>query len=217
MRNMLFTAALNNMSQGLLMVDSDRRVIVCNKRFHDMFQIAESKAAPGTTTAALFRAIEVEGGLSTRAVESIYQQQEELAASQRSGVFVNSEDDKLALAISQRPLPDGGWIATYEDVTERQRSEGRIRFMAHHDSLTALPNRDLFRNKVTEALGELTDSGNHLALLYLDLDRFKFVNDTLGHSAGDELLGIVARRLQGCVRDADTLARLGVMSLPFCM
>jgi len=208
-RNMLFTAALNNMSQGLLMVDSDRRVIVCNKRFHDMFQIAESKAAPGTTTAALFRAIEVEGGLSTRAVESIYQQQEELAASQRSGVFVNSEDDKLALAISQRPLPDGGWIATYEDVTERQRSEGRIRFMAHHDSLTALPNRDLFRNKVTEALGELTDSGNQLALLYLDLDRFKFVNDTLGHSAGDELLGIVARRLQGCVRDADTLARLG--------
>jgi diguanylate cyclase (GGDEF)-like protein len=208
-RNMLFTAALNNMSQGLLMVDSDRRVIVCNKRLHDMFQVAESKASPGTTTAALFRAIEVEGGLSTCAVESIYQQQEELAASQRSGVFVNSEDDKLALAVSQRPLPDGGWIATYEDVTERQRSEGRIRFMAHHDSLTALPNRDLFRNKVTEALGELTDSGNQLALLYLDLDRFKFVNDTLGHSAGDELLGIVARRLQGCVRDTDTLARLG--------
>ena len=97
-------------------------------------------------------------------MESIHQQQEEFAASQRSGVFVNSEDDKLALAISQRPLPDGGWIATYEDVTERQRSESRIRFMAHHDSLTALPNRDLFRNKLTEALGELTDSGNRSGL-----------------------------------------------------
>jgi diguanylate cyclase (GGDEF)-like protein len=208
-QNMLFTAALNNISQGLLMVDSDRRVIVCNKRFHGMFQIAETKASPGTTTTALFRAIAAEGGLNTRAVESIYRQQEEFATSQRSGVFVNIEDDKLALAIAQRPLSDGGWIATYEDVTDRQRSETRIRFMAHHDSLTSLPNRNMFRGKVAEALSQLPEGGNNLALLYLDLDKFKNVNDTLGHSAGDELLGIVARRLQGCVRDSDTLARLG--------
>ena len=208
-RNMLFTAALNNMSQGLLMVNSDRRVIVCNKRFLDMFQITATSAPPGTTTTALFRTIEVHAGLSAPAVESIHQQQEELAELQRPGVFVSIEDDKLALSVSQRPLPDGGWIATYEDVTERQQSESRIRFMAHYDGLTNLPNRVLFHSKMAEALGELTEDGDCLALLYLDLDKFKFVNDTLGHSAGDSLLEIVARRLQGCIRDTDIVARLG--------
>jgi diguanylate cyclase (GGDEF)-like protein len=208
-RNMLFTAALNNMSQGLLMVDSNRRVIVCNKRFHDIFHISESNAFPGVTAMALFRAIEDEEGLNARAIESIYRQQEEFAASPRSGVFVNADDEKLALSISQRPLPDGGWIATYEDVTEQQRSESRIRFMAHYDSLTGLPNRSLFHTQLTEAIGQLSDGGNDLALLYIDLDRFKFVNDSLGHSAGDAVLEIVARRLQGCVRDADLVARLG--------
>ena len=208
-RNMLFTAALNNMSQGLLMVDSDRRVIVCNKRFHDMFRISASDASPGTTTASLFHAIENRAGLSPRAVESIYQQQEELAASQRGGTFVSTEDDALALAVSQRPLPDGGWIATYEDVTERQQTETRIRFLAHHDALTNLPNRVLFRSKIAEALSQLTADGNDLALLYLDLDRFKLINDTLGHPAGDALLEVAARRLQGCIRSTDFVARLG--------
>jgi diguanylate cyclase (GGDEF)-like protein len=208
-RNMLFAAALSNMSQGLLMVDSNRRLIVCNKRFHEIFHVSEASAYPGTTTVALFRAIEGGGGLNARAVGNIHQKQEEFAASQRSGVFVNAEDETLALAISQRPLPDGGWIATYEDVTDRQRSESRIRFMAHHDDMTGLPNRNLFRTKLTEAIGRSSDSQNGLALLYIDLDKFKFVNDTLGHSAGDTLLKIVAQRLQGCVRDADIVARLG--------
>jgi diguanylate cyclase (GGDEF)-like protein len=208
-RNMLFAAALDNMSQGLLMVDSDRRVIVCNRRFHDIFHVAASNTAPGTTTVALFRTIRNGGGLNERAAESIFRQQEQFATSLRSGVFVNVEDEKLALAVSQRPLSDGGWIATYEDVTERQRSESRIRFMAHHDGLTSLPNREMFRSTVAEAISQLNDTDAHLALLYIDLDRFKFVNDTLGHSAGDTLLEIVARRLQGCVRDADMVARLG--------
>ena len=142
-------------------------------------------------------------------MESIYQQQEELAASQRGGTFVCTEDDTLALAVSQRPLPDGGWIATYEDVTERQQTETRIRFLAHHDALTNLPNRVLFRNKISDALSQLTEDGNDLALLYLDLDRFKLINDTLGHPAGDALLEVAARRLQGCIRSTDFVARLG--------
>ena len=85
----------------------------------------------------------------------------------RTGRFVSTEDDTLALAVSQRPLPDGGWIATYEDVTERQQTETRIRFLAHYDALTNLPNRVLFRNRMSEALSQLTEDGNDLALLYL--------------------------------------------------
>ncbi len=124
-------------------------------------------------------------------------------------MFVTIDDDRIALAISQCPLSDGGWVATYEDVTEQQRTEGRIRFMAHHDTLTQLPNRVLFHNSMDEVLGHLSKDGLRLALLYLDLDKFKYVNDTLGHPAGDVLLEAVARRLQACVRDADIVARLG--------
>jgi diguanylate cyclase (GGDEF)-like protein len=208
-QNMLFTAALNNMSQGLLMVDSDRRLIVCNNRFLDIFRITAEHPSPGTTTAALFHSIEIGGGLTPSAVQTIYRHQEDLAASQRSGGFVTVDDDRLALAVLQCPLSDGGWVATYEDVTEQQRNEGRIRFMAHHDTLTQLPNRVLFRNSMDDVLRHLAKDGKHLALLYLDLDKFKYVNDTLGHPAGDALLEAVARRLQACVRESDIVARLG--------
>ena len=208
-QNMLFTAALNNMSQGLLMVDSERRLIVCNNRFLDIFRITATQPSPGITTAALFHSIESGGGLSPDAVRKIYRNQEDLAASQRSGLFVTIDDDHLALAVSQCPLSDGGWVATYEDVTEQQRTEGRIRFLAHHDTLTQLPNRALFHDRMDEVLGHLTNDGGRLALLYLDLDKFKYVNDTLGHPAGDTLLESVARRLRACVRDSDIVARLG--------
>jgi diguanylate cyclase (GGDEF)-like protein len=209
MQNMLFTAALNNMSQGLLMVDSERRLIVCNNRFLDIFRITAEHPSPGTTTAALFHSIETGGGLSPSAVQKIYRQQEELAASQRSGTFVTIDDDRIALAVSQCPLSDGGWVATYEDVTEQQRTEGRIRFMAHHDTLTQLPNRVLFHNSIDDVLCHLTKDDRRLALLYLDLDKFKYVNDTLGHPAGDALLEAAARRLQACVRESDIVVRLG--------
>jgi diguanylate cyclase (GGDEF)-like protein len=208
-QNMLFDAALNNMSQGLLMVDSDRRLIVFNNRFLEIFRLPSDVVAVGMTTAALFHTIESAGALSRAAVQHICRHQEDLAGSDRSGKFVTIDDDHLALSIAQCPLADGGWVATYEDVTEQHSNERRIHFMAHHDGLTGLPNRAMLRIKVDEALGQLQKSGGGLALLYLDLDKFKYVNDTLGHPAGDELLKMVARRLQTCVRETDVVARFG--------
>jgi diguanylate cyclase (GGDEF)-like protein/PAS domain S-box-containing protein len=95
------------------------------------------------------------------------------------------------------------------DVTERKATEERIRRSANHDFLTDLPNRSLFRERLEHEVKHSARTGLPLALMFIDLDRFKEVNDTLGHAAGDQLLQQVAQRLASCVRDTDTVARLG--------
>ena len=105
-------------------------------------------------------------------------------------------------------MPDFGWVATHEDITEQRRSEVKIEYMAHHDSLTGLANRVLLNERLEHAL-DRTDPEQMVAVHHLDLDQFKAVNDTFGHPAGDKLLKIVADRLRGLVRETDTIARMG--------
>ena len=102
-----------------------------------------------------------------------------------------------------------GSYGVARDITERKHAEERISFQAYHDLLTQLPNRALFKDRLSVALSQAQRSGRRVAVLFIDLDRFKLVNDSLGHAAGDELLKVVATRLQACVRRSDTLARLG--------
>ena len=97
----------------------------------------------------------------------------------------------------------------HHDLEERKRVEQSIRHMAHHDALTGLPNRSLFRDRLTHAMAQADRYHQKLAVMFLDLDRFKAINDTLGHNVGDQLLKIAAERLRSCVRDSDTVARLG--------
>jgi diguanylate cyclase (GGDEF)-like protein len=104
---------------------------------------------------------------------------------------------------------DGGAVAMVRDITERKVAEDRIRHMAHHDELTGLPNRSLIRDRLEQAVRNAQRNGGHLALAFVDLDGFKLVNDGLGHNAGDELLMVVGRRMQACLRGSDTLGRLG--------
>jgi diguanylate cyclase (GGDEF)-like protein len=116
--------------------------------------------------------------------------------------------DGRVLNIINRPLPDGGIVGTHEDITEIKRAEAQIRHMARHDPLTDLPNRTMFKERVDDALRQLP-RGDSIALLYLDLDHFKTVNDTLGHLVGDDLLKAVAERLRSTLRSSEVLARLG--------
>ncbi|NJO24194.1 MAG: diguanylate cyclase [Sphingomonadales bacterium] len=114
-----------------------------------------------------------------------------------------------ALEIRTVPLPSGGLVRTYTDVTERKHAEDQIRRMAFRDSLTGLANRALLHERLTEAFARLSRQEEMFAVLCLDLDRFKAINDSLGHASGDTVLTQVATRLQDCVRDIDLVARLG--------
>jgi diguanylate cyclase (GGDEF)-like protein len=208
-QNTRFDAALNNMSQALCMVDANKRLIVCNVRFVELFGLSSSLVQPGTQISDVFRAMAAAKRYNADLIEAIQVEQQALVFARKPENFLREIQKGSALAVSHQPMTGGGWVATYEDVTERRHADARIHFMAHHDGLTSLPNRVLFHERVEEFLRTASRSGERVAVLCLDLDHFKNVNDTLGHPVGDALLGAVASRLHSCVRDGDLVARIG--------
>jgi diguanylate cyclase (GGDEF)-like protein/PAS domain S-box-containing protein len=208
-QNLLFDAALNNMAHGLLMVDAQRNVIVSNRRFAELFGLDASEVAPGTSLARVYQSMANRQVWGAAAIGGIGGKQLELDSVRRAGTFKSRDLDERTLSITQRPMQDDGFVAIFEDATEQQQAEDRIRFLAHHDALTGLPNRIHFRARLEEMLQASRTRGQDLALLYLDLDKFKEVNDTLGHPVGDALLEVVGKRLRASLRERDTVARLG--------
>ena len=203
----LLDTVLNNMSLGVLMFDKDARLVFCNQRYIEMYGLSPSVVIPGCGLRELLRHRAAVGSLDAGADEYVAELLEEVAAGKPTSAIVRSADNRV-FSIVRNPVPDGGWIATHEDITERQRAEERIVHMARHDALTDLPNRIMLREHLEHELKRVK-RGECLAVLCLDLDHFKSVNDTLGHPIGDELLKVVAERLRRCVREPDTIARLG--------
>ena len=202
-----FDAALANMSQGLLMYDADGKMIVRNQRFLELYKVAAADFPYGTTHRdALERLLQL--GIYTKLdVDSeVAKTQTCLQAGKMHSTYRYLSDGRTFLVVRQ-PM-GGGWVVTFDDVTEQRRAEERMTHLAHHDTLTNLPNRSMFREKLDQALGEA--KAKPLAILSLDLDRFKAVNDTFGHPAGDWLLKCVAKRLLHAVRSSkDVVARFG--------
>ena len=174
-QNTRFDAALNNMSQALCMADADQRLIVCNARFLELFGLSPEDVRPGTGIAGVFDAIVAIGRFDAALVEDIRQTQRSLVLSHTLGGFLRETEDGPALAVTHQPMADGGWVATYEDVTERQRAAARIRYIAHHDALTGLPNRLLFHARMESMLRGRTGL-ERVVILCLDLDYFKDIN-----------------------------------------
>jgi diguanylate cyclase (GGDEF)-like protein len=206
-QNLRFDTALSNMSQGLAMYDADARIVICNQRFISMYRLDPADIKPGLPLRELFKLRVANGTYTGDPDDYVDDLRELLKVGQATTQFVEMNDGRT-ISIARQAMPGGGWVATHEDVTERRRAEMRIAHMARHDALTDLPNRVLLLERLSEALSHV-ERGQRLAVLYLDLDQFKNVNDSLGHPTGDELLRVVAARLRNCVGEADTISRVG--------
>jgi diguanylate cyclase (GGDEF)-like protein len=199
--------AINNMTQGLLMFDSSDRLIVCNRRYIELFGLSPDVVKPGCSFRELIAHRKETGSFSGNVDEYC----STVMRNTRRGKLVRDLVDGpqgRTIQIMNQPLADGGWLATLEDITERKRSDERIAHLAHYDALTGLPNRMLFQQQLEAALARI-EPGEQVAVLYIDIDEFKSVNDSLGHRIGDELLKSVAASLSGCLDKADLIARLG--------
>jgi diguanylate cyclase (GGDEF)-like protein len=203
----LLQTVLNNMSQGVLMFDPETRLIFCNKRYIELYGLSPEIVKPGCSLRDLLRHRIERGSFSGDPDEYTARLAEGIAEGKTFSNIVNLPDGR-AVSVVNKPVADGGWLATHEDVTERQRSEERIAHMARHDALTDLPNRVLLLEQLNHEIKRVK-RGECLAVLCLDLDQFKSVNDALGHHIGDELLKLVGERLRGCTRELDIVARMG--------
>jgi diguanylate cyclase (GGDEF)-like protein/PAS domain S-box-containing protein len=205
-QNVRFLTALAYMNQGLCLFDADQRLVISNKRYADLYGLTAEQTRPGTTLRSILEARIAAGASPDDAEEYIEKRLKEVTGG--ASYNINQLRDGRTIAVLHQPIEGGGWVATHEDITERREAEAQIAHMAHHDALTGLPNRILLRQRMEEALRQ-TRRNEKTAILCLDLDHFKRVNDTLGHPVGDALLCAVAERLKRCVRESDTVTRLG--------
>jgi diguanylate cyclase (GGDEF)-like protein len=206
--NLRLDAALDNMSQGLCLYDSQHRLMVVNRRYSEIYGLPAGAIVPGMSAQDVLRVSLAAGNHPGSDLAALLRQENE---AHRGGTW-HTRFQELAngrtVSIDRRETADGGFVATYEDVTERRRAEARIAFLAHHDTVTGLPNREALGQQIDMAVAQAgRDAG--FAVFAIDLDDFRPVNETLGHGVGDELLAAVGARLTACVREVDCVARLG--------
>lgn len=203
-----FEQAIANLPQGICLYAPEDRLELVNEQFCRIYNQPMSRLRTGMKLYDVLADSCALGNYPGRSVDEIYSARKAFIDRREKGIFLQELGDGRLIAIHHQPLEDGGWVCTYEDITERRRAEAQVEFLAHHDSLTELPNRRLFTDRLNGAITRAT-SGSACALLCLDLDGFKEVNDRLGHAAGDVLLKNVAMRLKDSIRSDDTAARLG--------
>ena len=203
-----FDTALNNMPHGLCMFRADGRLAVMNHRFSEMMGLADDIAQHEIRAPGVVEACVQAGSISVASGKIIVA---EIENSQARDIVTTDPDAARGRSLSWtfQPMADGGAVVLLEDITERRNAEARISHLARFDELTGLPNRVNFRDQIEHLLTMPHEEGHLSALLFIDLDQFKQVNDTLGHPCGDQLLCAVAARLRDMLRPEDFVARFG--------
>ena len=200
-----FEAALDNMSQGLCMYDRNNVLQVVNRRFCELYRIDPARIRIGITFRDVIAASIASGNHTGTDVDGLVGRRLAFVSRRTRATSFQELADGRVIAISHEPLVDGGWVVTYEDITERRRAEAQITHMARHDALTGLPNRAHFRERIDTA----ADSGVPFAVLSIDLDDFRAVNETHGSQAGDAVLREATARLLATAPEGSIVGRLG--------
>lgn len=208
-QNLTLDAALNTMIHGLAMFDSDLKLAVSNAPHRALYGLPETLALPGTPITAIGRFLVERQVVAAGQLRDLREALVEIQRTQQTTSREIQTRGGRVLVVTFAPAAEGGVLMSTEDATERKATEARIEQMARFDELTGLANRFEYNGNIAEAFSRLERTGDPFALLYLDLDGFKQVNDSLGHDIGDRVLMETASRLQGAIRGSDVLARFG--------
>ncbi|MBK8466660.1 MAG: EAL domain-containing protein [Chloracidobacterium sp.] len=206
----LFASTFESTADGIVVMSLDRQIVTCNSKFTEMWKIDQSIIESKNGFAMVEQVVP-----QIKDPEQFVENLEKLYSDPMatSTEILELHDGRLYERYSQPQFMEGvpvGRVCCFRDITERNLAEEKLRYYAHHDTLTDLPNRVQFMNHLRQAV-ERAEGNNYakFAVLFLDLDRFKVINDSLGHAVGDKLLVAIAERLTTCVRPGDVVARLG--------
>jgi diguanylate cyclase (GGDEF)-like protein len=203
-----YEVALDNIAIGVCFFGPDNRLLLRNDRYAYIYGLAPEQVHVGMALPDLLAARTAVGAMPDMAPDAyVSWTQAHSSMHDGSGMTVELKNGRTVVVRFQ-PLPDGGWVSTHEDITERRTAERRIAHMAHHDALTGLPNRVSLGEQLARALAGAADA-RPCAVLSLDLDDFKTVNDALGYQLGDAVLRATAERLAQALPDGVLLTRLG--------
>ncbi len=205
----LLEQVIDNFPGGIQLFDKQLSMVLCNRQQREMLDYPDELFANGNPgLEAIFRLNAGRGEYGPGNIEQLVADRMERVAKREPHIFERTRPNGTILEIRGVPLDDGGFVTTYLDVTEQRKNAAMIAHLAHHDMLTGLANRTLLMDRLAMALAGAR-RGRRIALLYLDLDKFKPINDRYGHAMGDSVLKRVADAMRRVVRETDTVARLG--------